>query len=382
MGIPLVRDHTETVAGAALRSVTCEHCRAQFVYVLTREVSETAVGLMTVDQSARDAAKATAEENLDQQLAEGVDPVPCPRCGRYQAAMVEEIRQWKYTWMFLVGLLGFIAPFGVFVYLIGIRFQFASLSSTAWTVIAVATIVGPLFGGLMWWLRDWRARQFDPNADDLQDPWTISEARAMTREEFERDGPRRLLEPIVEERASRAASDLWFTHFIAVATGLAFAGIGIWGFTETGADLWQGFRSKNWPTAPAELKLAEVDTETFRKKERWVTRETLRVEYSYLVQEQEYTGTRYRFGKTSSTNAGEMRTLAAELERAPQLEIRHAPGNPSVSVMVPGLTAHQSMVALLLFGCLVGGLGLCGVSQWHYSRLRRKQPTPAFENAV
>ncbi|MBX3451650.1 MAG: DUF3592 domain-containing protein [Planctomycetaceae bacterium] len=382
MGIPLVRDHTETVAGVAIRSVTCEHCCEQFVYVLSREVSETAVGLLTVEPNAREAARATARENLDQQLSEGVDPVPCPRCGRYQAAMVEEIRQWKYTWMFLVGLLGFIAPFGVFVYLIGIRFQFASLSTTAWTVIAVATIVGPLFGGMMWWLRGWRARQFDPNSDDLRNPWAIAEARAMTREEFERDGPRRLLEPIVEERASRAASDLSFTHFIAVATGLAFAGIGIWGFTETGADLWQGFRSKNWPTAPAELKLAEVDTETFRKKEQWVTRETLRIEYTYTVQGQQYTGSRYRFGKTSSTNVGEIRTLAGELKRSPQFDIRYAPGNPKVSVVVPGLTSHQSMVTLLLLGCLVGGVGLCGVSQWHYSRLRRKQPSPAFENAV
>ncbi len=380
MGIPLVRDHTETVAGVAIRPVTCEYCGEQFVYVLSREVSETAVGLMTVDQSAREAAKATAEENLDQQLAEGVDPVPCPRCGRYQAAMVEEIRQWKYLWMFLLGLVGFICPFGVFVYLIGIRFQLATLSATAWFVIAVATIVGPLFGSLMWWLRGWRARQFDPNSKNLRDPWAVAEGRTMSQDEFDRDGPGRLLEPIVEARARRIAGDLRFTHFIAVATGLAFAGIGVWGFTKTGLDLWYGSRSQNWPTSPGQLKFAEVDTETFRKNEQWITRDTLRVEYTYIVQGQTYTGSRYRFGKTTSTNGGEVRTLAAELERAPQFEIRYAPGNPALSVMVPGLTSHQSTLILLFTGYLVAGLGLCGVSQWRYSQLQRARPTSTFAN--
>lgn len=105
MDIPILRtDYSATNSGTALKLVRCEACSLSYSYPMTRS----AVGRGTSfygldDQGASQRALERAREQLQLELAVGCDPVPCPGCGWYQAAMVTEAKRRHLRWLLWSG---------------------------------------------------------------------------------------------------------------------------------------------------------------------------------------------------------------------------------------------------------------------------------------
>src|SRR3954467_7751703 len=80
--IPIViiwTEYTATVNGRVLKLVPCENCATEYVYVLERESSGTAICLYSVlGEDWENRLVSGAEEPLRQYLANDFDPVPCP----------------------------------------------------------------------------------------------------------------------------------------------------------------------------------------------------------------------------------------------------------------------------------------------------------------
>jgi hypothetical protein len=80
-----------TVRGTALKLVTCEQCKTEYVYRLERSASH--------ESQHEERALSVAQQELSKALTEAVDPVPCPSCGWYQADMVVEARRLHRAWI-------------------------------------------------------------------------------------------------------------------------------------------------------------------------------------------------------------------------------------------------------------------------------------------
>jgi hypothetical protein len=107
--IPVVwREYTCTVSGSACKFVECEQCQQKYVYAMSRSVQGQGSSLYFLDNAgASNRAQDRASAQLQQELTTDCDPVPCPRCGWYQAAMVTKLRReykpWmRWTWMLLL----------------------------------------------------------------------------------------------------------------------------------------------------------------------------------------------------------------------------------------------------------------------------------------
>jgi hypothetical protein len=96
MGIPVYfwGSHTARQTGSLLKRVECVDCSHVFGYQLTR----TGVGyghapLTLGGEGAAKIAGIRANNELHDALKQGVDPVPCPRCGIFQPDMVQLLRE-------------------------------------------------------------------------------------------------------------------------------------------------------------------------------------------------------------------------------------------------------------------------------------------------
>src|SRR6476646_5729630 len=85
---------------AVVRDVRCEKCGCAYRYELIRrgEGMGSAVYGIASGSAQRRAAR-RAQALLDEHLANGIDPVACPDCGWFQAAMVREFRERHYVWL-------------------------------------------------------------------------------------------------------------------------------------------------------------------------------------------------------------------------------------------------------------------------------------------
>jgi len=98
-----LRHHVAAAKGAEFRTVVCENCQVEFVYLLTRKAEGWATGVMFLDWDAPDRAARRAEAELRRTLAQDQDPVPCPSCGWYQQSMVPLLRARHRGWMSVAG---------------------------------------------------------------------------------------------------------------------------------------------------------------------------------------------------------------------------------------------------------------------------------------
>ena len=98
-----LRFHQVAAKGREFKAVTCENCRGEYVYLLTRHAEGWAAGVMFLDADAPDRAACQAKAELRRALDRDQDPVPCPPCGWYQQAMVPLVRGQHRVWMAVVG---------------------------------------------------------------------------------------------------------------------------------------------------------------------------------------------------------------------------------------------------------------------------------------
>lgn len=189
--IPIVwTQYTATVKGQVLKLVPCENCATEYVYVLKREGEGIGTSMYYLNESgAATHAVASAEDALQQYLANDFDAVPCPTCGHYQRSMFPKLYDGGPIWVVLAKLVAVVAAClnAVGVAYWGLAYVQRpgddSLVGLAGTSGALAVC-----GALAGWLNKVErahADRFDPNTEDQQIRIEKGRGRAVTRAEFE-----------------------------------------------------------------------------------------------------------------------------------------------------------------------------------------------------
>jgi hypothetical protein len=183
-------EHTATVNGRVLKLVPCENCSIEYVYVLEREGTGFAVSPYALyNEEARDYAASSADDTLQQYLANDFDPVPCPACGHYQQYMFPKLIETHSPWgaAAKVAVLMVVCLSAVTALYWGANYaqrpgdRALTRLVAAGSVLAVAGVAGV---GL-WALERARVRSFDPNTEDQAARIARGRSRAVTRAEFE-----------------------------------------------------------------------------------------------------------------------------------------------------------------------------------------------------
>ena len=191
--IPVVfwEQYTATVQGRTLKTVPCENCSTEYLYVLQREGSGTGTSMYAINkQGATRHAKAAADDTLKDILENDFDPVPCPACGHYQRYMFPKLLETKSLWLLGVRLAVLVG--GCFAAVSAVRYTVNYVQNpneegpesliVAWSILLFLGLVG-----LGQWLRErYRIRNFDPNRQDQQTRLALGRSRAVTRAEFEK----------------------------------------------------------------------------------------------------------------------------------------------------------------------------------------------------
>ena len=202
MGIPYAMSYSATRQGIVLREVTCEFCTAEFVYALSREATGEGTSLLFLNnQGAEQEATRAAEAELAKKLENDIDPVPCPKCGLYQSAMVDIVRSSQHGWLLLIAILCPLVSFIAFCFLAS-AFIFNPVWATTGARIglAIGGVGGILaaIGLLVLWNSITNA--YDPNSHDHEAKRQSSKQKGMLKDDFDRDGPNQLIAPILETR--------------------------------------------------------------------------------------------------------------------------------------------------------------------------------------
>jgi hypothetical protein len=91
--IPIGSTHVTYVQGYVWRQICCERCRTEYAFLLRLEGRGSAENVLFLDgKGASELARKKAEENLARKGEAMVVPVPCPKCGTYQADMVRRLK--------------------------------------------------------------------------------------------------------------------------------------------------------------------------------------------------------------------------------------------------------------------------------------------------
>jgi hypothetical protein len=94
------KDYRSTACDAVARYVRCEHCSAEFGYVLHRERVGHAISWFCLDDvGAETRSFERAQEWLRRALESDIEPHTCPKCHRLQQAMVREAKKRFLGWM-------------------------------------------------------------------------------------------------------------------------------------------------------------------------------------------------------------------------------------------------------------------------------------------
>lgn len=84
--------------GQRVKDVQCEKCQTQFAYVLQRDATGSATGIIFSQRNVNATRRASvaAERMLDKELSRKEDLVPCPVCGWVNEDMIRKYRKEKY----------------------------------------------------------------------------------------------------------------------------------------------------------------------------------------------------------------------------------------------------------------------------------------------
>jgi hypothetical protein len=157
----LLLNRTVVLHGSTIVVVRCRFCLEKYRYLLERRGQ----GQGYSDGAARDQAR----DRLNRALDTGIDPVPCPHCGRYQDNMVELLRKRRHAALRFFGSASLVV--GVLAgALIGLVVLAAADSprgvDVPAAVIAFSLAAVPLnLGIVLLWVRRFKAAAYDPNKE-------------------------------------------------------------------------------------------------------------------------------------------------------------------------------------------------------------------------
>ncbi len=152
--VPVGTHHVATAEGSVWKVVDCSHCTERFAYLLELQATGEDVGYLFFDgETASASARRQAEQNLAAKGRNTVVPVPCPRCGRYQADMARRLKDdASINRLQIAGLAITLLAFA----------GLATGVAYAWVFTIFATAVGIAFL-ICGYVKSFR---FDPNAGD------------------------------------------------------------------------------------------------------------------------------------------------------------------------------------------------------------------------
>lgn len=121
------------------------------------------------------------------------------------------------------------------------------------------------------------------------------------------------------------------------AIGLGLLGYGLWMVKRSG-------EAGYWPITPGTLTSCMLDERSGSKGGRVYE---VKLEYSYQVAGQNYTGQRLAYGYNGSNRRETHAEIHDKLAGAKQIEVRYDPGDPATAVLSYG--THQSIQFILAF---------------------------------
>jgi hypothetical protein len=185
--------HYASATASIWRPVSCEHCKGDFAYLMTRSGQGYARSGVFVDYDvAREGARGGAEVSLEQKMEEDFDPVPCPDCGKYQEYMFRALRERKFKWMKFAGAGGLL--FGLLMLVArrlleyqlrhGADLERELANALSWMAVGMIAVAG----GAVLFAYKWLMENFDPNAKaDARAKLDLSRSqRLLRRKDYER----------------------------------------------------------------------------------------------------------------------------------------------------------------------------------------------------
>jgi hypothetical protein len=187
MGIPIGLRSNAAVSGATVKQVVCESCGTEYVYAAERRGGGTSVSFLFLDnEGARERSQRNAVKALEKHLDEAVDPVPCPNCSHYQAAMVAELKKKHVVWLGLpvfLACVGFVATLVWLLIVVSDRRWDFLHKDAHWALFGVGASVCAFFA--FWGLQTVLARNYEPNNDPLESRQSIAAGRALLKSEYD-----------------------------------------------------------------------------------------------------------------------------------------------------------------------------------------------------
>jgi uncharacterized protein (DUF697 family) len=183
--IPYAMSYNSTVRGRAVKQVTCEGCRLEYVYMVERTGSGEGTSVLFLDnEGAAGRAEQAAVREVEQKLAEAVDVVPCPGCGRVQLHMFARAARDRYGWCTTAAVAAVVvAVIAGVVAAVGTTAQMSDRTLTVVGGVAGAAVLTAVL--LLVYAARGRA-QFDPNDWPAEQRFQLAADRAVTKEQFGR----------------------------------------------------------------------------------------------------------------------------------------------------------------------------------------------------
>jgi len=177
------RRYKASVEGTTWKPVQCERCGAQWAYHVRRQSTGEGVSPYMLDNAgAQQRASAAARRNLELALKNARDDIPCPKCLAYPTDAVTRLRKAKYSWLFILGLVGLFGAlmFGAPV-VMNPELGLSPLAGLA-VVFGLAAV-----GAVPLVLRHRFMAAYDPNTDELLDTRrdALAGKQTLLREQYE-----------------------------------------------------------------------------------------------------------------------------------------------------------------------------------------------------
>lgn len=168
-----------------------------------------------------------------------------------------------------------------------------------------------------------------------------------------------------EASGKKKSNTAAFVLFAVILIG-AGAFMFLWG----GSQRTQAAVSADWPTAPGTVLESEVEVIPGTPDLPTDSYQPL-IRYSYVVDGQEYLGSRVSFGLHDSRDREEVESTVAEYPVGGTIDVAYDPEKPSESVLEPGDAGNNLRFQLMGAGLLLVGLVLIVVPIVLRARRRR-----------
>jgi hypothetical protein len=151
---------------------------------------------------------------------------------------------------------------------------------------------------------------------------------------------------------------------------LIFLGVGLLLLTIGALQIYRGEQSKEWPTVPGVITVAELGKQSDRDSDgRTSTTYRADISYDYLVNDTAYVNGNVHFGSMQSSDPSTARAVLKRYPVGKSVTVYYNPARPQQAVLEPGVAAVAWILPALGLLFAVVGSGFC----WLVLRMLRSQ---------